>query len=56
LCSTGLIVAELVPRPYQEKASAMVDLDISSDPCPWCNETYVLDLFEVWPGERAWMF
>ncbi len=34
----------------------MVDLDISSDPCPWCNETYVLDLFEVWPGERAWMF
>lgn len=25
-------------------------------PCPWCGEEYTLDLVEVWPDERAWMF
>lgn len=29
---------------------------MNEDLCPFCGEAYLVDLLEVWPEERAWMF
>jgi hypothetical protein len=31
-------------------------MNTTIDLCPWCGEAYLLDLLEVWPDDRAWLF